>query len=143
MRPKLGAQAKLYFTDPVYAHLLEEAEHMLGASSVTPDFPELSEQQLGVALVRASDRQSPGEPTGLGHVLHHRTASRKEIDFVGPGFGGLAFESKYVDGGWRRAALTLRASRWRGIIATRSELDLSGDDVLAVPTAMLAWLIDG
>ena len=67
---------------------------------------------------------------------------RKEIDFVGPRFGGIAFESKYVDGGWRRDALTLRASGWQGIIATRSELDLSEPDVAALPAAVLAWLLD-
>ena len=60
---------------------------------------------------------------GYDQVLHHRTASRKEIDFVGPQFGGIAFESKCVDGGWRRDALTLKASRWQGIVATRSEID--------------------
>ena len=140
LRPKLGAQPKLYFTDPVYAHLVGESEETRGANSMTPDLPELSQQQLGLVLVRACQRQNPGELTG--HVLHHRTASRKEIDFVGPSFGGLAIESKYIDGGWRRAALTLRASRWRGIVATRSELDLSDEDVQAIPTAMLAWMID-
>lgn len=141
LRPKLGAQLKLYFTDPIYARLVDEATP--GGGSMAPDLPQSSQQQLGLALIRACERENPGEPTGGGHVLHHRTASRKEIDFVGPSFGGLAIESKYVDGGWRRAALTLRASRWRGILATRSELDLSDDDVLAVPTAVLAWLIDG
>ena len=95
-----------------------------------------------MALQRATERAEPGSFVGLDRVLHHRTASRKEIDFVGPDFGGIAFESKYVDGGWRRDALTLKASRWRGIMATRSEMDLSDPDVAAVPTALLAWLID-
>ena len=142
LRAKLGAQHKLYFVDPVYAHLVGASEETPGAWSMTPDLPELSQQQLGLALVRACRRQDPGASPGDGLVLHHRTASRKEIDFVGPGFGDLAIESKYVDGGWRRAALTLKASRWRGIVATRSELDLSDEDVQAIPTAMLAWMID-
>lgn len=59
-----------------------------------------------------------------------------------PHGGGIAVESKYVDGGWRRDALTLKASRWRGIVAKRSETDLADPDVAAVPTAILAWLID-
>ena len=133
LRPKLGAQAKLYFTDPVYTRL---------APDPPLDFTRLSQQQIGMALLRASERTSPGAVVESNHVLHHRTRSRKEIDFVGPGFGGIGIESKYTDGGWRRDARTLRASPWRGIIATRSELDLADPQVAAVPAALLAWLID-
>ena len=133
LRPKLGAQPKLYFTDPIYARLTPDS---------APDFSRLSQQQLGMALLRATERTAPGSFVGFDRVLHHRTASRKEIDFVGPDFGGIAFESKYVDGGWRRDALTLKASRWRGVLATRSDTDLSDPDVAAVPVALLAWLLD-
>ena len=138
LRPKLGAQAKLYFTDPLYASLGTDPD---GAWRGV-DFGQLSEQQLGMALLRATERRAPGTLLGYDQVLHHRSASRKEVDFVGPRFGGVAIEAKYVDGGWRRAAQTLQASRWRGLVATRSELDLSTRDVAAVPIAMLAWLID-
>ncbi|MYB38411.1 MAG: ATP-binding protein [Gammaproteobacteria bacterium] len=133
LRPKLGAQPKMYFTDPIYATLAPDA---------AVDYSRLSQQQLGMALLRTAEREAPGAHVEFDRVLHHRTATRKEIDFVGPGFGGLAFESKYVDGGWRRDALTLRASRWRGVVATRSEIDVSDADVLAVPVALLAWLLD-
>ena len=133
LRPKLGAQPKLYFTDPIYARLTPDS---------VPDFTRLSQQQLGTALLRAKERTAPGSLVGYDQVLHHHTATRKEIDFVGPGFGGIAFESKYVDGGWRRDALTLKASRWQGIVATRSEVDLSDPEVAAVPAALLAWLVD-
>ena len=133
LRPKLGAQPKVYFTDPVYAQLTPDSAF---------DLSHLSQQQLGMTLLRAAERAAPGSFVGFDRVLHHRTATRKEIDFVGPDFGSIAFESKYVDGGWRRDALTLKASRWRGIIATRSETDLSDPDVAAVPTALLAWLLD-
>ena len=95
-----------------------------------------------MALLRAAERATPGGFVGFDRVLHHRTATRKEIDFVGPDFGGIAFRSRYVDGGWRRDALTLKASRWRGIVASRSETDISDPDVAAVPTALLAWLLD-
>ena len=43
---------------------------------------------------------------------------------------------------WRRNAQTLRASGWRGVVATRSELDLDDAELIAMPTAMLAWLVD-
>ena len=139
LNPKLGAQPKLYFTDPVYANLMPDSERVAPAARL--DFHRLSQQQLGLALLRAIERTAPGT-LGYDQVLYHRTASRKEIDFVGPQFGGIAFESKYVDGGWRRDALTLKASRWQGIVATRSEIDLSAPEVAAVPVAMLAWLLD-
>ena len=133
LRPKVGAQPKVYFSDPIYATLAPDSQL---------DFSRLSQQQLGMALLRAAERESPGAHVEFDRVLHHRTASRKEIDFVGPGFGGVAFKSKYVDGGWRRDALTLKASPWRGIVATRSETDLSDPEVVAVPVALLAWLLD-
>ncbi|MCY4212912.1 MAG: AAA family ATPase [Gammaproteobacteria bacterium] len=140
LRPKLGAQPKLYFMDPIYANLTLDSERVAPRTHL--DFSRLSQQQLGLALLRAIERDAPGTLVGHDQVLHHRTASRKEIDFVGPQFGGAAFESKYVDGGWRREALTLKASRWQGVVATRSESDLSDPEVAAVPTALLAWLLD-
>ena len=63
----------------------------------TPDPSALSEQQLGMALLRSFEREHPGSYMEFARVLHHRTRTRKEIDFVGPGFGGIAIESKYVD----------------------------------------------
>ena len=133
LRPKLGAQAKLYFSDPLYARL---------ASGAAPDFTRLSQQQIGMALLRASERAGPGAHVEFDRVLHHRTRTRKEIDFVGRGFGGTGIESKYVDGSWRRDALTFGTSPWRGIVATRSELDFGDPRAAAVPAALLAWLID-
>ena len=138
LRPKLNAQAKTYFTDPIHARLAPAAP-----DAGPPDASVLSEQQLGMALLRSFERECPGSYLELDRVLHHRTRTRKEIDFVGPGFGGIAIESKYVDGRWRRDAQTLAASGWRGIIATRTELNLEDPGVMAVPVSLLAWLIDG
>ncbi len=133
LQPALRAQPKLYFTDPIYTQLAEAAT----------DLTTLSEQQLGVGLLRNFEKTIPGSYVEFSRVLHHRTKTNAEIDFVGPYFGGVAIESKYVDGGWRRSAgRTLRASRWRGIVATRTELNLEDPDVAAVPTAMIAWLLD-
>ena len=108
-----------------------------------PDPSALSEQQLGMALLRSFERDHPGSYMEFDRVLHHRTRTRKEIDFVGPAFGGIAIESKYVDGRWRRDVQTLAASGWRGIVATRSELNLEDANVMAIPASMLAWMIDG
>lgn len=134
LQPRLRAQAKLYFTDPIYARL---------AGDRPQDLTALSEQQLGMALLRNFEHHEPGSYVEYSRVLHHRTRTNAEIDFVGPGFGDVAIESKYVDGGWRRnAGRTLRASRWRGVVATGSELNLEDPEVAAVPAGMLAWLLD-
>ena len=133
LRPKLSAQAKVYFTDPVYARLEVD---------VPPDASVLSEQQLGMALWRSFERDRAGSYLGFDRVLYHQTRTRKEIDFVGPDLGGWAIESKYVDGRWRRDAQTLSASGWRGIVTTRSELNLDDPEVAAIPVALLAWLLD-
>lgn len=137
LRPALRSQEKTYFTDPVYARLSPRAQP-------PADFGPLSEQQLGMALVRSFAREDPRGYLDFDSVLYHRTKTGKEIDFVGPGFGDLAIESKYVDGDrWKRAARTMRASSWRGIMATRSALDLSDPEFMAIPTGLLVWLIGG
>lgn len=132
LRPNLRAQEKIYFTDPIYTRL-------------TPldqlDLTRLSEQQLGMALLRGLEADNPGSYVDFDRVLQHRTATRREIDFVGPNFGGVALESKYVDGRWRGEAQTLGASPWRGIVVTRTEINLDGE-IMAVPAALLAWLVD-
>ena len=132
LRPKLNARCKFYFLDPIYARL----------GGAPPDDSKLSQQQIGMALLRAEERARPGALVDFAAVLHHRSNTRREIDFVGPAFGELAIESKFVDGRWRRDAQTLAASPWRGVVVTRSELDLRDDDVVAVPAALLAWLVD-
>ena len=137
LRPALRSQEKIYFTDPVYSLLPHQTE-------LSPNLPVLSEQQLGVALLSSHVRADPDAYPNFDSVLFHRTPARKEIDFVGPAFGGLAIESKYVgQRRWKRNARTLAASRWRGVVATRSALDLSDPELLAAPTGLLAWLIGG
>ena len=137
LRPALRAQQKTYFTDPIYSFLSRHAEP-------TANLGVLSEQQLGVALLRSFARVDPGAYPDFDSVLYHRTPARKEIDFVGPAFGDLAIESKYVDQRrWKRDARTLAASRWRGLMATKSALDLNDPELGAVPTGLLAWLIGG
>lgn len=137
LAPALRSQEKTYFTDPIFAALSARPRRPV-------DLSLLSEQQLGMTLVRTFLRGDPGDYPNFDAVLHHRTRSRKEIDFVGPRFGGLAIESKYVDGDrWKRAAPTLKASPWRGLVATRRALDLDDPGLSAVPTALLAWLLGG
>ena len=134
LKPRLKAQKKIYFTDPVYGLLTPRRV----------DLSVLSEQQLGVALLRSLEREKPGSYVHSDGVLYHRTKSQREIDFVGPDFGGVAIESKYVDDGpWRSAeGRMFKASPWTGIVATRSQLDLRDTEALAIPAGILAWLLD-
>ena len=137
LRPALRSQKKTYFTDPIYSLLPRHAE-------MPSNMGALSEQQLGIVLLRSFARANPAAYPDFDSVLFHRTPARKEIDFVGPGFGGVAIESKYVGPRrWRRNARTLAASRWRGVVATRSALDLENPELIAVPTSLLAWLVGG
>lgn len=133
-RAQLRARRKTYFTDPIFTRLADDG---------WLDLSILSEQQLGMALVRNLERRYPGSYMDFGRVLYHRTPAGAEIDFTGPDFGGAAIESKYVDDGWRRGALrTLEASPWEGIVATRGLIDLSDPEAAAVPAAFLAWMLD-
>ena len=138
LRPNLRAQRKIYFTDPIYARI--------GYGDVRAvDETALSEQQLGMALLRSSLLDGIGRAnySDFDRVLYFRSATDAEIDFVGPDFGGLAIESKYTDTRWRASAgRTLKASPWRGLVAGRTEMDLDDPQTVVIPTAMLAWLID-
>jgi predicted AAA+ superfamily ATPase len=96
LRPRLGAQAKRYFTDPLLARLARLA-HLRRSSHPTPDATRLAEQQLGMALIRHLENANPGSYAGYDDVLFERTPTRKEIDFVGHRLAPVAFEGKYTD----------------------------------------------
>jgi predicted AAA+ superfamily ATPase len=137
--PNLRAQEKVYFIDPLLACL----PHLMDGRRRAPDDSVLSEQQLGMILLRSAGGERPSTLLDASTVMYERVSSSGEIDFVGPELE-IGFEGKYIDGPWRRAARTLR-SRGGGIFATRSVLDLEdgrrADAVWAVPTGILAWLL--
>ncbi len=137
--PNLRAQEKVYFVDPLIARLA----HIRDPRRREPGDSQLSEQQLGLLLLRSADRLSPAKLLEASTVMYERTPSGSEVDFVGPRLG-MAYEGKYIDGPWRRAAATARA-RGGGVLATRTVLDLSdgrGESaVWAVPAGLLGWLV--
>lgn len=104
------------------------------------DVSAVGEQQLGLELLRNVERQQPGGYADFSDVMYQRTAT-KEVDFSGPRFGALGFESKYVDSRWRHAAVTVRSAFGAGILATRATLDTAGD-VWAVPAPFVAWMLN-
>lgn len=137
--PRHGSMSKLYFVDPLHAALANNRN----AGYTKPDLTAVVEQQLGMALRRRLDLSAPGRWAEHDQILHVRTATRKEIDFVGPDLGQIAIESKYTESGaWRGEAATVIASEYFGILATRNVLNTQQGDAWAVPAAMLAYLID-
>ncbi len=135
--PRLSGRSKYYFIDPLMAGLapLRAAVPLLEA-----DVSALTEQQLGLELLRSVEREQAGAYAHFSDVMYEKTAT-KELDFCGPRFGDLGFEGKYVDSGWRREAQTVRSAAGRGVLATRGLLDTDGD-VWAVPAPFIAWMLN-
>jgi predicted AAA+ superfamily ATPase len=137
-RPDLAAQEKVYFVDALQARLAHERRR---DTVRPPDFTQLSEQQIGVALLRARELDEPGTWTDFDALMYYRSTTRSEIDFVGPWLGRVPFEVKYTDGAWRRETQTALAAYGRVVLATRSVLERDEHRV-AVPAAILALLLD-
>jgi predicted AAA+ superfamily ATPase len=136
--PRDRAQDKLYPIDPLITRL----PHLRRPTRDDLDPTILAEAQIGTALRRTAlrERSTWDDDSALFYL---RTAKRKEIDFVGADLGGAAVEGKYTDsGGWKSEAQTVQASTYRGILTTRSVLDVSGQGAWAVPAAIFAALID-
>ncbi len=134
------AQAKLYLADPLLAWLPSQLRQGLAA----PDFTQLSEQVLALALARQVDDFEEGRWIANDTIGYARTGSGNEIDLcpvqLPGGSGGsrtTPIESKWVDQGWRSGARPMDAKYGRGILATKSILDTSSD-VWAVPAPILA-----
>lgn len=135
LAPKLSARSKWYFTDPVLARLAASR-----GRGQEPDHTRMSEQQVGLCLLRSLASSGAGAIHEYGSVMHYHSATRAEIDFVGRGLGRSAVESKYTDDRWGRELQTIAASPWFGIIASRSGVEWR-DDAWIIPAAMLALLL--
>jgi predicted AAA+ superfamily ATPase len=133
------AQNKLYPVDPLIGRL----PALLNHTRSELDFTQLNESQIGMVLRRHFYSTSDLWTTDQ-ELFYYRTTTRQEIDFVGPRLGGAALEAKYVDGNhWRGEAMTVSASAYRGLMVTRSIMDLGeADETWAVPACLLAVLLD-
>jgi uncharacterized protein len=137
------AQAKLYLTDPLLAWL----PSALSPGLPRPAMTSLSEMVLAVALARAVDGLEEGRWVADDTIGYSRTSSGNEIDFspvrvpteAGAGLT-TPIESKWVDDGWRRAALVLEGRYGRGVMATKSILDLTHPS-WAIPAPLVACLL--
>lgn len=134
------AQSKFYLTDPLLAWL--PARQRAGLS--TPDMTKLTEACIGVTLARAIDTLDEGRWLHGDSIGYARTGGDREVDFAPvsvPSAGGalatVPIESKWVDRGWKSEARTMTGKYNRGIVATKTILDLTGS-VWAVPAPLLA-----
>jgi predicted AAA+ superfamily ATPase len=135
-RPNPAAQRKLYFVDPLIAQLA----HLRNAAPA-PDLSLLNEQQIGLHLARAVSLDRASAFVESDGVMYERTGTGAEIDFVGPRLE-IPFECKYEDKPWKRSAQTMRARHGRGVLVTRTPLEVDGQAVWAVPAGIVAWLLD-
>lgn len=139
-----GSQSKLYLSDP----LLSWLAHRSGESAQVPDFPALSEQQVGLACARAMDRVAKGRFVDGTAVGHRRTGSGNEVDVAelrvradGMWVPTVPVESKWVSKGHWGEARVMRGVYGRGILATKDVLDIDRDKIWAVPAPCLALLL--
>lgn len=138
-----NAQAKTYLTDPVLAWLAP----LLRAGLPAPDFTALTEQAIAVAAARALDDLEPGRWSTEDTVGYTRTASGQEIDLApvpvdspADALMSVPLESKWVDRGWRSEAKVIEGKYARGILATKTLLDLTHPS-WAIPAPLVALLL--
>ena len=129
--------------DPLLAWL----PSALSPGLARPTMPGLSEMALGVFLARAIDGQEEGRWVADDTIGYSRTSSGNEIDFSpvrvsteeGSGLT-IPIASKWLDDGWRREALVLEGRYGRGVMATKSILDLEHPS-WAIPAPLVACLL--
>jgi predicted AAA+ superfamily ATPase len=136
-KPNFKAPRKVYFTDPLLSRLpslIDNQYHEIDTSKIT-------EQQIGMSLIQAIERQTPGIFNYESRLQYQRTPTGREIDFVGPDFQGKCLESKYVDKGWKQESQTAKAHYSQAILATRRVYDKS-TSAWALPAPFIAYLLD-
>lgn len=139
-RAKLNAQRKYYLMDPLLARIAHHRD-----AGRLPDYTHLTEQQIGVALLRVREAEEPGAIATQDTLLYYRSATRSEIDFTAGWLDGVPYEAKYTEGTWLRETQTATAAYGRCVLATRNMIERVSDDerqLLAIPAPMLALLID-
>lgn len=139
-----GSQSKLYLIDPLLARL----PHLIEPAYDAPDFTKVTEAALGITLARAIEAVHEGRLIEGRAIGYQRTGSGNEIDFAplslrigGSRVESVPLESKWVASGWRGEALTMENKHGRGILATKSILDVDGHPTWAVPAPIVAVLL--
>lgn len=112
-----------------------------------PDMTRLTEMAIAVAMARAIDDLEEGRWVSGDTIGYVRTARDGEVDLAPitvPSAAGpvttVPLESKWVDRGWKGEAKSMTGKYHRGILVSKSVLDVSGD-VWAVPAPLVALLL--
>jgi len=107
----------------------------------------LTEMTLGVTLASTLEESEEGRWSDGNSIGFTRTDAGNEVDLspipihTSSGSGlTVPLESKWVDDGWRGEARVLTGKYGRGVLATKSILDLD-DAVWAIPAPLLALLL--
>ncbi|MGH3925805.1 MAG: hypothetical protein ACRDTT_23585, partial [Pseudonocardiaceae bacterium] len=142
-RRVLGTQSKFYLADPLLAWLGPR----LRSGVAEPDFAQLTENALAVALGAAVENHQVGRWLTQDVLGYLRSGSGNEIDFAPlplPTSAGEArttpLESKWVSQGWRAASRGIGQKLGYGIAATKSVLDL-GQRVWAILAPVVALVL--
>jgi uncharacterized protein len=138
-----GAQSKLYLLDPVLGWL----GHQLRPGIPMPDFTKLTETVLAGCIARIVEHHTPGRWLAGDTVGYARTAGGGEVDLAPVPITGPAgderttpIEVKWISSGWRPAGRALERRYERGIVATKTITDLSGQ-VWALPAPALSLML--
>jgi len=142
-RRVVGAQAKLYLSDPIMAWLGPR----LRAGLPAPDATRLTESSLAAALALAVEARQPDRWTTDETIGYTRARGGGEVDFAPaalPSPGGDVrtppIEVKWVSHGWRAEVRPLDTTFGRGIVATKNVTDTTGP-VWALPAPLRALLL--
>jgi hypothetical protein len=137
-------RSKLYLSDPIIGWLPSR----LRSALPKPELTHLTEAAVGVALARAINTAEPGRWQSEDTIGYLRTGSGNEIDFAPVSVPSAhspmlttPIEAKWVASSWRERARTIEGRFKRGIVATRSVLDIDSPS-WAIPAPIVALLLE-
>ena len=134
---------KVYFVDPLMHHLVCHLLHPDRDLSqlVTRRLPALAEDVVALELFRAMERdmvETFKMPTSL---FYWRSSHQREVDFLVRVDGDIIpIEVKYQADVRRRDAMTITQSFGKGMVLSKSTLDLTGR-VKILPLPLFLWLL--
>ena len=139
----LKKRKKIYFSDPLFAHLpriLRTQKQMTPILLPEADLPKLVENAVARGLF-AQLEQEVVETFSMPQRLHYwRSTADKEVDFLGETERKIPVEVKFQRRIRPQALMTLRNSFGYGLVLSRDCLDLSGP-IKIIPAALFLGML--